>query len=427
MTRRAPDARPELSLVFPARDEEVKLGPLLVRPVLPSRGCASSVRSSRTAPLRLCLVGAFNFPAPQGSQVFARDQALALARAGAQVWLCGYGRGRGVLPEALRVLRVARVLSPRSDRAGPHPRKPLADAALLRLVVGATRRHRFDALLAHNAEAACVALAARRATRVPVIYVAHTLLEEELPSYGPRAFAALLRRSGRRLDVALARRADAVLALSGVGAARLGDARVLRVIPPGLETAAAPSPEEIGHTCARFDLAPGGFGLYAGNLDAYQDLDLLDAAAALLPSLPVAVATHADAPSRWPHLRIARVADAAEARALLHGAALAVAPRGCAGGFPIKLLNYMVAGCAIVAREEQVDALRDGESASLVPRHATPAQLAAALDALRRDPARAAALGRSARETLLREHAWPALAEQTLALAAQVAATSAPA
>jgi glycosyltransferase involved in cell wall biosynthesis len=386
-----------------------------------------SVRSSRTAPLRLGLVGAFNFPAPQGSQVFAREQAQALVRAGASVWLCCYGRGRGAPPEGLRVLRVARGLSPGSDRAGPQPRKPLADAALWRLVVAATRSQRFDALLAHNAEAAFVALAARRATRVPVVYVAHTLLEEELPSYSPRACAALLRRAGRRLDVALARRADAVLALSASGAARLGEARLLRVIPPGLEPRDAPTPEEIARACARAGVTPGGFALYAGNLDGYQDLDLLDAAAARLPDLPVAVATHADAASRWPHLRIARVADPAEVRSLLHGAALAVAPRGCAGGFPIKLLNYMEAARAIVARAGQVDSLRDGENAQLVPRDATPAQLAAVLDALHRDPARAAALGTAARETLRREHAWPALAERTLALAAQVAATRAPA
>jgi glycosyltransferase involved in cell wall biosynthesis len=321
------------------------------------------------------------------------------------------------------VLRVARGLSPGSDRAGPQPRKPLADVALRRLVVAATRRQRFDVLLAHNAEAAWIALAARRATRVPVVYVAHPLIEEELPSYGPRAIATPLRRVGRRLDVALARRADAGLALSAAGAARLCDARLLRVIPPGLEAAPAPTPAEIARVCARFELPPRGFALYAGNLDAYQDLDLLDAAAARLPDLPVAVATPADTASRWPHLRVARVADAAEARILLHGAVLAVAPRGCAGGFPIKLLNYMEAGRAIVARAGQVDSLVDGENARLVPRDASPAQLAAALDALHRDPARAAALGAAARETLRREHAWPALAERTLELAARVAAS----
>jgi len=324
------------------------------------------------------------------------------------------------VPETLRVLRVARVLSPGSDRAGPKPRKPLADAALLRLVVAATRRERFDVLLAHNAEAALVALAARRATQVPVVYVAHTLLEEELPSYAPRAFAAWLRRAGRRLDVALARRADAVLALAAAGAARLADARLLRVIPPGLEAAGAPAPDAIARACARFGLTYGGFALYAGNLDPYQDLDLLDAAAARLPDLPVVVATHSDAASRWPHLRIARVADTEESRALLYGAAVAVAPRGCAGGFPIKLLNYMEAGRAIVARAGQVDSLRDGENARLLPRDATAAQLAAALDALLRDPARAAELGAAAHETLRREHAWPELAAQTLALAAEV-------
>ena len=367
-------------------------------------------------PLRIGLVGAFNFPAPGGSQIYARDQALALARAGAEVWLCCYGRAVGPAPEGLRLLRVPATLSPRSTRAGPRWRKPLADAALLRLVVGATRRLRFDALLAHNAEAACVALAARALTRVPVVYVAHTLMQAELPSYAPGAFAAPLRGFGHRLDLALAARADAVLGLGRAGAAGLGGARRLAVIPPGLEPAPAPEPAAIARACARHELAPGGYALYAGNLDAYQQLELLDAAAERLPSLPLCAATHATAPLRFRHLRVTRVADAAEARALLHGAAVAVTPRAAHGGFPIKLLNYMEAGRAIVARAGVVDTLRHDESAWLLPQDAGPAEFADALSALARDPARAAALGAGARAALLREHDWKALAARTLEL-----------
>jgi glycosyltransferase involved in cell wall biosynthesis len=374
--------------------------------------------------LRLGLVGAFNFPAPQGSQVYARGQALALAKAGAEVTLLCYGRGEGAPPGGLRVLRVARAISPRSLRAGPELAKPLADAALLRLVISATRRLRLDALLAHNAEAAYVALAARRATGVPVVYAVHTLLEEELPSYAPRALAGALRRAGRALDERLARGADAVLALTEAAADRLGGARTLAVIPPGLDALPPPAASEIARACARHTLTPGGFALYAGNLDAYQGLDRLDGAAARLPDLPVVAATHAAENAHFRHLRVVRVEDAEETRALLHGAALAVAPRTCHGGFPIKLLNYMEAGRAIVAPRDLVDTLRHGESAWLVPPDATPADVASAIGTLRRDPARAAALGAAARAALELEHAWPDLAERTLALVRRARAAS---
>jgi 1,2-diacylglycerol 3-alpha-glucosyltransferase len=289
----------------------------------------------------------------------------------------------------------------------------------VRVVVAAARRERFDALLAHNAEAALVALAARRFTRVPVVYVAHTLWRAELPTYGARALARPLARIGRALDVGLARRADAVLALSRLAADELGAARVLDVIPPGLDPEPAPEAAEVERACAHHGLAPGRYALYAGNLDGYQHLDLLDAAAARVASLPVVVATHARSPSRWRHLRVARSDDPAEVRALLHGAALLVTARAPHGGFPIKVLNYMEAGRAIVAREGCADSLRHGESAWLVPAAAGAAELAAAIDAIARDPVRAGVLGRGARAALEREHAWSALAQRTLALVAR--------
>jgi phosphatidylinositol alpha-mannosyltransferase len=334
------------------------------------------------------------------------------------VWLCCYGRGSGPEPEGLRVLRAPRALSPRSARAGPRARKPLADAALCGLLVAAARRERLDALLAHNAEAACLALCARPLARVPVVYVVHTLVEEELPSYAPRRLGGALRSLGRRLDLGLARRADAVLALSSGAAARLAAAppRRLAVIPPGCDPAPPPAPAEIARACARHGLTAGGFALYTGNLDAYQELATLDAAAGLLPELPVVAATQAAEPHRFRHLRVARVADAAETRALLQAAAVAVAPRGPHGGFPIKLLNYMEAARAIVVRAGVVDSLRHGESAWLLPPDAGPAAFAAALAALARDPARAAALGAGARAALQREHGWPELARRTLEL-----------
>jgi hypothetical protein len=51
---------------------------------------------------------------------------------------------------------------------------------------------------------------------------------------------------------------------------------------------------------------------YGRGEDGYQDLDLLDAAAAQLPALPVVVATRAREASRWRHLRVARCEDPAE-------------------------------------------------------------------------------------------------------------------
>ncbi len=368
--------------------------------------------------MRLALVGAFAFPVPQGSQLFARDQARALVAAGATVTLFCYGNGDGPTPPGVSLVRIPRALTPRRRRAGPSLAKPIADAALAVVLARAQRANPFDVALAHNAEAALAALCARAATGLPVLYVAHTLLARELSSYAPAVLRSGLDRIGRGLDRALAARADGVLALSPEAAKRLGrDARgPVAVIPPGSEAGPAPQHAAIARTCARFGLEPGRFVLYAGNLDAYQELRELAEAARRLAPLPVVVATQTPEGCAPPPLRVLRLASAEEGRTLGYGAAVAVLPRRIPGGFPIKLLNYMEAGRAIVAHACVAGALEHDRSGWLLAAGATTADFAAAILALANDPERAARLGRGARSALETDFAWPALARRTLAL-----------
>ncbi len=152
--------------------------------------------------MRCAVLAALPFPLPQGSQVYVAGQAQALARAGADVTLLCYGHGlRGDGEDdgsnMLRTVEAAGVtlapapagLSRTRLASGPSLRKPLADAALLAKLLAEHRRRRFDAVLAHNVEACAVALMARAATGLPVVYVAHTLFGEELSTYLPRWLA----------------------------------------------------------------------------------------------------------------------------------------------------------------------------------------------------------------------------------------------
>lgn len=372
--------------------------------------------------LRVALVGAFCFPAPQGSQVFARDQARALARAGAGVRLESYGRGVGDAPDGVALGRIPAFLAPRSYRSGPTPRKPLGDAALVMQLRRSAREQPVDAVLAHNAEAAVLALAAGVA---PTLYVAHTLVEEELSAYVPAALAGPLSPSlaslGRAIDRALARRAAAVVALSSAAAERLRrDARgPIEIVPPGVERRPPPPPAAQAAACARHGLVPGDFALYAGNLDAYQEIGTLREIATRLPDRVVAVATHARPRRPLSPLRVI-VASPEEVRVLTHAAAVAVATRRRCGGFPIKLLNYLEAGRAIVAREGQACTLTHDVDALLLPADADAEAFAEAIESLFRDPARAARLGRRARATADREHDWDAIGRRTLALVERI-------
>jgi len=361
---------------------------------------------------------------PQGSQLYARDQALALRAAGAEVTLFCYGTGSGPEPPGLPLVRIPRLLTPRRVRAGPSPGKPIADAALAARLVRAQRAGRFDLAIAHNAEAALTALCVRAGTGLPVLYVAHTLLGLELSSYARPAHRPALNRIGRWLDRTLAARADGVLALSSEAAKQLGrEARgPLAVIPPGYDPAPTPTPGEIARTCARFGLEPGRFALYAGNLDAYQELGELAEAARRLAPLPVVVATQQPEGGAPSPLRVLRQIGFEEGRALGFGAAVAVLPRRIPGGFPIKLLNYMEAGRAIAAHAGVADVLEHDREAWLLPPGSGASELADAIGSLANDPARASRLGRGARAALEARFAWPPLAERTLALCREVLA-----
>lgn len=369
-------------------------------------------------------MGAFPFPLPLGSQVYCAEQAGALHAAGADVVLVVYGAGAGAPPAAARdvpVLRVPRILSPARLASGPSPAKPLADLALASVLLRAHRERPFDVVLAHNAEAAACALAARRWLRRPVVYVAHTLWRHELGAWAPphlaRSGAPVLARLGARLDAALARRADAVIALTRAAADALRPhvRGPLAVIPPALAPAPDPTPEEVAAACARHGLAPGRYALYAGNLDRYQELDLLAVAAARLAA-PVVVATHAAHGVAPAPLRTVRAADPEAVRRLTFGAGVALLPRRMPGGFPVKLLNYLEARRAVVAWRAVVDGLVHGESAWLLDGAAGPEDWAAAIETLLADPARAARLGAGGRAHLERAHRPDAMAHATLAL-----------
>jgi len=370
-----------------------------------------------TAP-RIALLAAFPFPAPLGSQRYFGEQARALAEAGAHVTLFCYASGEGATPPGTRTVRAPRRLSPRALRAGPNPGKPVADVALAGTFLRRARGAAFDAVLAHNAEAAAIALAARAAGGPPVVYVVHTLLGRELDAWFPHWLAGPISAAGAHADRFFAARADAVLVLCREAAATLGPhARgPVAMLPPGHRREPEPTQAQKTRACTRAGVAPGRFALYAGNIERYQELPVLAAAARQAPELPVLVATHGAARFETPDVRCVHTTPE-EARALAHASGLTLVTRRRQGGFPIKLLQYMEAGCAIVAREGIADTLQHDRDAWLLPRDAGAAAFGRALRTLHRDPERRTRLGRAARDTLAAHHDWPTLARRTLALA----------
>ena len=194
--------------------------------------------------MRLAILGAFPFPYPQGSQVYAAQQTRALEDAGAEVCLLSYGHGIG--PAVVPHRATAESLAPRQRRSGLHWGKPAADIQLLVHYLRQHRLQRFDLALAHNAEAAMIGIAARGLIGVPVLYVAHTLFRHELSAHGPTSWSRALDAAGAAIDSGLARYADGILALSPQSQQTLSPhARgPIRVLPPGLDPRPAPGDRE---------------------------------------------------------------------------------------------------------------------------------------------------------------------------------------
>jgi glycosyltransferase involved in cell wall biosynthesis len=94
-----------------------------------------------------------------------------------------------------------------------------------------------------------------------------------------------------------------------------------------------------------------------------------------------------------------------EVRAHLAEADVAVSPRAERSGFPMKLLNYMAVGKAIVACAGSAKGLEDGRTGRVVPDD-DPSAFAAAIRDLLRDPAERARLGAAARRGVESPEAW---------------------
>jgi len=312
------------------------------------------------AQTRVGLVAACTFPAPRGSQVLVHEMATALASATVEPHLIAPGLARrGSFP--------AYAFHPSPLPRVPRPGRPLAsmvralfDARLVVRAAEVARRERLHVLHAHNYEGLAAALVVGRMCRVPVVYHSHNVLADELPEYAPPPLRRAARSIGRWCDRVLPRRADQVIVLSEDVAAHLAALGVRRerieVIPPGLDP--TPFAGAVGKP-----RAPRA--VFAGNLDGYQNLDLLLDAWGLAENeagaVELTLLTHA--PTRALErrvrrrglgrpVRIVRARSLAQVANELSSAIVGVSPRRSWSGFPVKTLNYMASGLATIAVED---------------------------------------------------------------------------
>jgi len=384
----------------------------------------------------VAVVAACPFPTCQGSQVLVKQSAEALARAGHEVHLLCYHFGEDIPLETSGRLTIHRIAYPfryRKYRAGPSFQKPLLDAQLTRLLLKTISRCGIQVVHAHNYEALLVGLTARRIRGTPVVFHSHNAISDELGSFFSSGWArGLAQRLARFIDRTVPRCADHVIAINddllrffreqGVGEERLS------CLPPAIELedwSGRPPPRgsSAAAALAHLDRWLDGettVALYAGNLDAYQNLPLLFRAfARVREGLPGArlVVVSRSAPS--PYQSLAADLDVSDAvlfvdhtsfelaRQVFGRCRVALLPRISWCGFPIKLLNYMAAGLPVVASRGSAKIVRHGVT-GLVVEDGDEEGFAAAMSRLLADPGGAADQGAAGRRLVETEHAWDA-------------------
>jgi 1,2-diacylglycerol 3-alpha-glucosyltransferase len=368
--------------------------------------------------MRVALVVAGPYPALRGSQVLVQHLARGLGDRGHRVHLVTYGR------------RLA-------DRPGPCVARLGFDLALVARLWRMVRHARIDVIHAHNYEAAIAGLAVARVTSRPLVYHGHCALEEELPTYASgRSGRSVLRRLGRFLDTQVPRRADFCVAVTeelGAALRRAGvTAADLACIPP------AGAPHELRSPATSGAADGAGLVCYAGNLDGYQNLEFLlrsfGRVRRRMSRARLVLVTHEG--GRAEAARLGRLGLGAgvevvcarsfeDVRERLATADVTVCPRSERSGFPMKLLNYMAAGKAIVAAAGSAKGLRDGITARVVADGDEEAFAEAVADLLVDAPMRAR-LGAAARRAVENDAAWESVLDRIEAIYRHVVSRARP-
>lgn len=333
------------------------------------------------------MIAACPFPSHQGTQVFIRHLANALAVAGHAVHLVTYGESEPLATTGLdpRVAWYRAPTPPVGLRSGPSIARLSADATLLAMTVKLLGERDVDILHAHNVEGLAIGSVASQLTGVPLVYHAHTRLDEELPLYARSALGRTAAKLlGRTFEQLMPRSADAVICFDGEQAARFKHSGVssarLHVIPLGLAMDELSNPARPNAAARRV--------IYAGNPDAYQNIELLRAAFTQLrrhdPSATLRLI------SNHPRETFGALASAPgvehrgfdspeELSAAMRGGTVGLVTRTVAVGAPVKALSYLSAGLRVVACVSGTRGLLGGFPEVCTLTDAAPEALAEAL------------------------------------------------
>ncbi len=386
--------------------------------------------------MRILMIAPEPFFEPRGTPFSEYHRIRALADLGHQVDLVTYPFGEDVALPGLRVFRCLRPPFIRRVRIGPSFAKVPLDLAL---TVTALRRMlggRYDAIHSHE-EGGGIGILLAALAGVPHLYDMHSSLPQQLTNFD-FSRSRLLAWFFTKLERLVIRRSRVIVVICP----HLAD--VVKQIDPAalpvlIENApgAASAPAAGGSADVRRELGlepDAPIVLYTGTFESYQGLDLLLAAAKVVLEAEPRVRFVLVGGEREQIVRArAQTRDAgAEAGVVFVGqrpseeiprfldaADVLVSPRSTGTNTPLKVYQYLRAGKPIVATRllTHTQVLND-EVAVLT--EATPDGLGRGILQVLADPARAAAVGRRARELAETKYSYEAYLARTRQACAQL-------
>jgi glycosyltransferase involved in cell wall biosynthesis len=391
--------------------------------------------------VRILMIAPEPFFEPRGTPFSEFHRIRALIALGHHVDLVTYPFGQNVSMPGLRVFRSLRPPFVRGVKIGPSLTKIPLDALLTLTAIRRAFAGGYDAIHSHE-EGGLIGAVLARILRVPHLYDMHSSLPQQLTNFAfsrsrliRQAFLAIERfmiRHSRVVIVICPSLEDAVKAIEP-------DARtVLIENAPGSADEAA-TPAEAAAVRISLGLAANTpMVLYTGTFEAYQGLDMLfDAMAIVRRTRPdarlVLAGGRADQVTRArEQARAAGVGDvtlfagerpAPEIPAYLLAADVLVSPRSRGTNTPLKIYQYLRSGKPTVATRllTHTQVLSD-DTAILTG--AAPQAFADGILAGLTDHARAAAVGRRARELAETKYSYDAYLERTRQACAALMSTA---
>ena len=366
---------------------------------------------------------------PRGTPFSEFHRIRALTALGHQIDLVTYPFGQDVAMPGLRVFRSLRPPLMHGVKIGPSLAKIPLDALLALSAIRRALSGRYDAIHSHE-EGGLIGVALAAVLRLPHLYDMHSSLPQQLANFAFsgsrlirgvfRAVERLMIRGSRVVIVICPALEDTVRAIEP--AARL----VLIENAPGSAEgeATAEQAAEVRRTLRVEASTP--IVLYTGTFEAYQGLDLLFEAMALVgrrsrARLVLAGGKPDQVERARAQARAAGIGDstifagerpASDIPAYLLAADVLVSPRSRGTNTPLKIYQYLRSGKPIVATRLLTHTQVLDDDTAVLTEPTAPAFAEGILAALN-DPARAAAVGQRARELAQTKYSYEAYLEKT--------------